>query len=159
MFSLIFPVVCTVIGVAVSSGATWFSGYQSTSLVRHNACVQRIDERETLLREKAGLFLAALGDFMNYPTFSQSSSIKDLSESAGPLMKAGVVMVAYAPGKLAVQSLKITESVRQGVLASMNQADEDAALATVQDSFGKWPSAYAEALGELNAERMGCERR
>ena len=157
-FSLIFPVVCTLMGVAISSGANWLTGYQSTNVTQRTACILRIDDREKLLRSKAEIFLAAMGDFMNYTTFPRTNTVEELSQSAGPLMKAGFVVAAYAPSGLAVQSLKVSDSVRQGALASMHQGDKNAALATIQDSFGRWPSAYYSALGELDQERIQCDK-
>ncbi len=45
-FSIIFPVVCTLIGVFATSTFTWLTSYQTASLSQRSACIQRIDIQE-----------------------------------------------------------------------------------------------------------------
>lgn len=156
-FSIIFPVACTLIGVFATSTFTWLTSYQTASLSQKNACIQRIDTQEKLLREKGETFLAAMGDMLNYSIFPKTSTARELSENAGPLIKAGIVMVAYAPPELGLRSMMISNSVRAGSLASMHKLDEDAAMETIDESFGKWPTAFYDALNALDKQRQKCE--
>ncbi|WP_439864927.1 hypothetical protein [Pseudomonas antarctica] len=156
-FSIIFPVVCTLIGVFASSTFTWLTSYQAASLSQKAACVQRVDMQEKLLREKGESFLSAMGDMLNYSIFAKTSTMQELAENAGPLMKAGIVMTAYAPAELGLRSMMISNSVRAGSLASMHKFDENAALGTIEDSFGKWHSAFYDALSALDRQRQKCE--
>lgn len=156
-FSIIFPVVCTLIGVFATGTFNWFTSYQTASLSQKNSCIQRIDTQEKLLREKGESFLAALGDMLNYTTFPKTSTQQELAENAGPLIKAGIVMSAYAPPELGLRSMMISNSIRAGALASMHKLDEDAAMGTINDSFGKWHTAYYDALSSLDEQRRACE--
>lgn len=156
-FSIIFPVVCTLIGVFATGTFTWLTSYQTASLSQKNACIQRIDTQEKLLREKGENFLAALGDMLNYTIFPKTSTPQELAENAGPLIKAGIVMSAYAQPELGLRSMMISNSVRAGALASMHKLDEDAAMGTINDSFGKWHTAYYDALNSLDKQRRACE--
>ncbi|MFD2884146.1 hypothetical protein ACFS4T_21295 [Pseudomonas lini] len=84
-----------------------------------------------------------MGDLLNYSLFRKKTSTKqELAENAGPLIKAGIVISAYAPPELGLRSLMISNSVRVGSLASMRQFDEDTAMGTINESFGKWHSAF-----------------
>lgn len=156
-FSIIFPVACTLIGVFATSTFTWLTSYQTASLSQKSACIQRIDTQEKLLREKGETFLAAMGDMLNYSIFPKTSTARELAENASPLIKAGVVMSAYAPPELGLRSMMISNSVRAGALASMHKLDEDAAMGTIDESFGKWHSAYYDALNSLDKQRQKCE--
>ncbi len=156
-FGVIFPVACTLVGVLVTGLLAWSTGYQTASITATNACIQRVDEREKLLREKGDMFLAAMGDFVNYTQFPRTSGVDELQEKAGPLIKAGFIMVAYAPPELTLVSLKISQSMMMGSQASMRKADQEAAMATIPDSFGKWPQAFMAAINSLEAERKKCE--
>lgn len=156
-FGVIFPVACTLIGVLATGLFAWATGHQAASVTAANACIQRVDEREKLLREKGDMFLAAMGDFVNYTQFPRTNGAEELREKAGPLIKAGFVMVAYAPPELTFVSLKISQSVMMGSQASMRKADQEAAMATIPDSFGKWPQAFMAAIHSLEAERTKCE--
>jgi len=156
-FSVVFPVVCTLVGVFATSTFTWLTSYQTASLSQRSACIQRIDAQEKLLREKGEIFLAAMGDLLNYSTFPKTSSVDELAANAGPLIKAGVVMAAYAPPELGLRSLMISNSVQAGSLASMHMVEEAAAFATVDESFGKWHAAFYDALGMLDKQRNKCE--
>lgn len=156
-FNVIFPVVCTLVGVFATSTFTWLTSYQTASMSQRSACVQRVDNQEKLLREKGENFLAAMGDLLNYSVFAKTSTKQELAENAGPLIKAGIVMSAYAPPELGLRSLMISNSVRVGSLASMHQFDEKAAMETVDESFGKWHSAFYDALSTLDNERKKCE--
>lgn len=156
-FGVIFPVACTLIGVFATAGFTWLTGHQTASVTERNACIARIDQQEKQLRDKGDMFLSAIGDFLNYTTFPAGNSSAELAKSAGPLIKAGFVMTAYAPPELSLQSLKISNSVREGALASMSKGDPEAAIAQAQEAFGKWPEAYIKALTDLDAQRIKCQ--
>lgn len=155
-FALIFPVLCTLAGVIVSAGMGYLTSYQSAALASRTSCIQRIDEQEKLLREQAHTFMSAMGDVMVNSTFSTSRDVKDLEKAAGPLIKAGFAITAFAPAELSFISLKVANSMSEGARAAMNQADKEHALSTIGDSFGKWPSTYLKTLDEFNAERAKC---
>ncbi|MBS4090679.1 hypothetical protein [Pseudomonas rustica] len=156
-FSIIFPVACTLIGVFATSTFTWLTSYQAASQNERSACIQRIDTQEKLLREKGENFLSAMGDMLNYSVFPKNATAQELAKNAGPLIKAGIVMVAYAPPELGLRSMMISNSVRLGSLASMHKFDQDAAIGTIDDSFGKWPAAFYDALEALDKQRQKCE--
>ncbi|VVN09443.1 hypothetical protein PS683_03765 [Pseudomonas fluorescens] len=156
-FGVVFPVVCTLLGVFATAGFTWLSGHQTASVTERNACIARIDQQEKQLREKGDMFLSTIGDFLNYTTFPANSSVGELAKFAGPLIKAGFVMTAYAPPELSLQSLKISNSVRDGALASMNKGDPEKAISQAKEAFEKWPEAYLNALADLNSLRGKCK--
>jgi hypothetical protein len=156
-FSVVFPVVATLTGVLITSAFAWFSSYQTASISERNACIQRLDTQEKLLREKSDMFLTAMGKFVSYTTFPRNSTVEDLDAATSPLIDAGMVMTAYAPPKLAFSSMKIAFSVRQGALAAMHKADENTAFDTIDGSFGQWPTEFFDALAALDKERQKCK--
>lgn len=151
-----FAVVCTLAGVALTSYFGWLGAHQSAAINEKNACIARIDVNEKTLRDQSAQFMTSIGDLLNYTVFPPSNKPEDLAKVAGPVIKQGFSITAYAPLPLSQIALKIAMSVQQGSLASMGYADKENAIASVNDSFGKWPSTFADALKELENQRKQC---
>ncbi|MGV0243326.1 hypothetical protein ACVEIO_024410 (plasmid) [Klebsiella aerogenes] len=151
-----FAVLCTLAGVALTSFFSWLGVHQSAIISEKSSCISRIDTNERILREHSAEFMASIGDLINYSVFPPSKRPEDLAKFAGPVIKQGFAISAYAPLPLSVIALKISRTVQQASLASMGYANQEAAIASVNESFGKWPSTFAESIQEFDRLRSQC---
>ncbi|EKM0530161.1 hypothetical protein PTT84_000483 [Cronobacter turicensis] len=151
-----FAVLCTLAGVALTSFLGWLGAHQTAVISEKSSCIARIDANEKILRDQSAQFMSSIGDLLNYTVFPPSNKPEDLSKVAGPVIKQGFVISAYAPLRLSLIALKISMTVQQASLASMGYGNQDVAITSVNDSFGKWPSAYAESLREFDTQRSKC---
>ncbi|MEQ4763317.1 hypothetical protein [Klebsiella aerogenes] len=151
-----FAVLCTLAGVALTSFFSWLGVHQSAAISEKSSCISRIDTNERILREHSAEFMASIGDLINYTVFPPSNRPEDLSKVAGPVIKQGFAISAYAPLPLSVIALKISMTVQQASLASMGYANQETAMASVNESFGKWPSTFAKSIQEFDRQRSLC---
>lgn len=151
-----FAVLCTLAGVALTSFFGWLGAHQSAAISEKNACILRIDTNEKLLRDQSAQFMASIGDLINYSVFPPSDKPEDLAKVAGPVMKQGFSISAYAPLPLSLIALKIVGNVQQASLASMGYANKENAMKLIAESFGKWPSTFADTISELDRQRKQC---
>ncbi|EAA7344700.1 hypothetical protein JZ09_18230 [Salmonella enterica] len=151
-----FAVLCTLAGVALTSFFSWLGVHQSAVINEKSSCISRIDTNERILREHSAEFMSSIGDLINYTVFPPSNRPEDLSKVAGPVIKQGFAISAYAPLPLSLIALKISMTVQQASLASMGYANQEAAIASVNESFGKWPSTFAHAMQEFDKQRSQC---
>ncbi|WPS11025.1 hypothetical protein SM907_25295 (plasmid) [Klebsiella aerogenes] len=151
-----FAVLCTLAGVTLTSFFSWLGVHQSAIISEKSSCISRIDTNERILREHSAEFMASIGDLINYSVFPPSKSPEDLAKVAGPVIKQGFAISAYAPLPLSAIALKISMTVQQASLASMGYANQEAAIASVNESFGKWPSTFAKSIQEFDRLRSQC---
>ncbi|MBA5236085.1 hypothetical protein H2Y54_05960 [Pectobacterium aroidearum] len=151
-----FAVLCTLAGVALTSFFGWLGAHQSAVISEKTSCISRIDANERILRDYSAQFMSSIGDLLNYTVFPPSNKPEDLSKVAGPVIKQGFAISAYAPLPLSLIALKISMTVQQASLASMGYADQEAAIASINESFGKWPSTFAQSMKEFDKQRSQC---
>ncbi|MEN4543766.1 hypothetical protein ABEG75_11530 [Pantoea agglomerans] len=151
-----FAVFCTLAGVALTSFFGWLGAHQTAAISEKNACILRIDTNEKILRDQSAQFMSSIGDLVNYTVFPPSDKPEDLAKVAGPVMKQGFAISAYAPLPLSLIALKIVANVQQASLASMGYADKENAMKLIDESFGKWPSTFSDTVSDLDKQRQKC---
>lgn len=151
-----FAVLCTLAGVALTSFFGWLGAHQSAVISEKTSCISRVDENEKSLRDHSAQFMSSIGELLNYTVFPPSSKPEDLLKVAGPVIKQGFAISAYAPLPLSLIALKISATVQQASLASMGYADKAAAIAQIDESFGKWPSTFDQSIKEFDKQRSQC---
>ncbi|EMP6174891.1 hypothetical protein R9D66_004241 [Citrobacter amalonaticus] len=151
-----FAVLCTLAGVALTSFFGWLGAHQSAAISEKTSCISRIDANEKILREHSAKFMSSIGDLINYTVFPPSNRPEDLSKVAGPVIKQGFAISAYAPLPLSIIALKISMTVQQASLASMGHANQEAAIASINESFGKWPSTFTQSMQQFDKQRSQC---
>ncbi|MGG7955143.1 hypothetical protein PGN61_22810 [Klebsiella aerogenes] len=151
-----FAVLCTLAGVALTSFFGWLGAHQSAVISEKTSCISRIDTNEKILREHSEKFMSSIGDLISYTVFPPSNRSEDLAKVAGPVITQGFAISAYAPLPLSLIALKISLTVQQASLASMGYANKEAAMASVNESFGKWPSTFSQSMQVFEKQRSHC---
>ncbi|WP_434134373.1 hypothetical protein JQR88_10895 [Pseudomonas luteola] len=142
------------LGGTMSSSITgWISSSHSAEIARREACITRIDTQEQNFREKADLFLSAIGNFIALTGRTQlTPEIYD--SRLDELMKAGYAFSAYASGDLSVLSRNMVISLK-GALDKDEKSSEQA-LNSFNDTTKEWNVEFQEFLIAMRSERSGC---
>ncbi|WP_312158111.1 hypothetical protein [Pantoea piersonii] len=156
-FAIIFPVVCTLLGGAITSGLTWVSTYQAASLAQKNACILQFDQQEKEIRAKAGNFLSAYGDIVAYLTVAERLNPVDMQKSSAPLFKAGFELVAYAPSDLSITTAQLLAALKDNVVDEINGEKSEQHQKTAAEVFGNWTHLYSKQLLSLKEQKNSCK--
>ncbi|MDH1543075.1 hypothetical protein N5E83_20260 [Stutzerimonas stutzeri] len=141
--------------VTLSGGVlTWYSSYQATKASVSNSCIQRIDNQEQLIRNKADILLGAIAAFSSGMADPRSSE-NDFHRLGQDLIDAAMRFTAYAPVELTTQSMKVAATVQVGLMA---QTDEEKvkAIGLAKVAMAGWPSAYFDLMDKYEDRRSAC---
>jgi hypothetical protein len=155
--SSVMPVFCTLLGVIISSGLSWFGSYQSSQTSYKSSCIARIDQQEAMLRDKYSHFLVALTNFSFSPKIVGRDDPKVFREIASPLAANAMEITAYAPAPLTLITLKVTEALNAAINAGNDQIKREEAIQKALHSSSGSYKAYHDAFDELAIQRAGCD--
>lgn len=153
-----FAVVCTLAGVLITALASYAVANRTAAAGEEQACIARVDVNQKNLQDKSAEFIGTVGDLVNYTIFPPSNKPEDLEKVVKPLIKNGYILSAYAPDSLSVIALKITQSVQVASLGSMGGGNEQEAMNTIKDSYGKWPAVYKAEIKRFDEQRLQCKK-
>lgn len=155
-FSVVFPVICTLLGVGVTSGLTWMTAYQTSSSAEKSACILKYDQQESEIRAKSAAFLAAYGNIVSYLTVADKLTSKGMQDSAGPLFKSGFELVAYAPENLSFTTTELMLSLQDIFVDEIHDKDSPEHQKIEKDLFDRWTSEYSEYVASIRGNRKSC---
>jgi hypothetical protein len=156
-FAIVFPVVCTLLGGAITSGLTWVSAYQTASLAQKNTCILQFDQQEKEIRAKAGSFLSSYGDVVAYLTVAERLNPVDMQKSSAPLFKSGFELVAYAPFGLSSATAQLLAALKDIVVDEIHGDNSEQHRKAVVELFGNWTNQYSKYLLSLKEQRKLCD--
>ncbi|MCK6711054.1 hypothetical protein L8S97_10400 [Enterobacter cloacae] len=156
IFSIALPVICTLLGVLVTSWLGWFNSNQSAILAAKQACIIRVDSQEKEIRLKAGNFLSAYGDIASYLTVADRLTSAGMQKATSPLFRAGFEMIAFSPTVLANSTAMLMNALRDTIIDNIqgNQSKEHDENTAVL--FGRWTENYGAYLVSLSQQRETC---
>lgn len=155
-FAIVFPVICTLLGGAITSGLTWVSAYQSSSLAEKNTCILQYDQQEKEIRAKAGNFLSAYGDIVAYLTAAERLNPTDMQKSSAPLFKSGFELIAYAPSDLSKTTAQLLAAVKDILVDEIHGDNSEQHQKTIAEVFGNWTSLYSKYLLDIKEQKGLC---
>ena len=145
-----------IIGSIISGGFQYYSAKVQRDLESKKYCIQRVDKKEEQLRLGSEKFLSSIGNLISNTSIKKIKTQQDIDKAISPLVVSGFSLSAYAPDKLNVVILKTVQSALLAANADSPTLQEKA-IDSVNDSFGKWPTTFKEALVELEEQRINCK--
>lgn len=149
-----FGAVLAILGVIVTlSGGvlTWYSSYQATKSSVSNSCIQRIDNQEQLIRNKADILLGAIAAFASGMADPRASE-DDFHRLGQALIGAAMRFTAYAPIELTKPSMQVAATVQVGLMAKTD-AEQVKAIGYAKAAMAGWPSAYFDLMDKYEDRR------
>ena len=147
-FNVIFPVICTLLGVSITALLGLYGNYLQTHNASKTACVIRVDKQESLLREKSFGFSPALTNPMTR---------SDLRKDMLPVVQSATEVMTYAPPELGMVAANVLKAFYLADSAGDNQELQESAIKQAGQSFKGAYGAYMKALNTLDRQRQGCD--
>lgn len=156
-FAVVFPVICTLLGVGITSGLTWMTAYQTASISEKNACILKFDQQESEIRTKSANFLSAYGDIAAYLTVAKVLNPIDMQKSATPLFKSGFELMAYAPQDLSNTTFDLLLSLQDIILDEIHDRDLPEHQKLEIELYERWTSEYSQYLSSIQNKKSICD--
>lgn len=155
-FSVALPVICTLLGVLVTSWLGWFNSHQTAILADKQACILRVDSQEKEIRLKAGNFLSAYGEIASYLTVADKLTSSGMQKATLPLFRAGFEMIAFSPTALSNSTALLMNALRATIIDNIEGNQSKERDENLEVLFGRWSENYGAYLISLSQQRDTC---
>lgn len=155
-FQIVFPVICTLLGVLVTAILNLTSNYQQLAEISKRACVVRIDKQEEVLREKFSHLLVSITNFSISPDLVGPITESDVRRLSLPVITSATEVIAYATPELAITAVNIMGSFDAAINAGNDTLKRNLALQQAHKSLAGSFQTYYNALSELAKKRDEC---
>ncbi|WP_410739282.1 hypothetical protein [Citrobacter sedlakii] len=156
-FNVIFPVICTLLGVSITALLGLYGNYLQTHNASKRACIIRLDKQESLLREKYNQFMVSVTSFSFSPTLTAPITRSDMRKDILPVIKSATEVMTYAPPELATVATNTLKAFYLADRAGDNPDLQKAAIKQAEQSFQGAYGAYRKALNTIDTQRKNCE--
>lgn len=156
-FNVIFPVICTLLGVSITALLGLYGNYLQTHNASKTACVIRVDKQESLLREKYNQFMVSVTSFRFSPALTNPMTRSDLRKDMLPVVQSATEVMTYAPPELGMVAANVLKAFYLADSAGDNQELQESAIKQAGQSFKGAYGAYMKALNTLDRQRQGCD--
>lgn len=156
IFSVALPVICTLMGVLVTSWLGWFNANQAAILATKQACIASVDSQEKEIRLKAGNFLSAYGDIASYLTVADRLTSAGMQKATAPLFRAGFEMIAFSPTTLSNSTALLMNALHDTIIDNIKGNQSKEHIENTEVLFGRWTENYGAYLVSLNQQREAC---
>ncbi|MGY3172450.1 hypothetical protein ACVWYU_001827 [Pseudomonas sp. TE12234] len=147
-------IVALIAGISGASGSA-ITAYTNQYAEKHSfsqACVARIDEQESRLREKAAVFLGNLARFI---ASTPNISIKDNAKLISVATDTGYQLAAYAPEEL-LKSTSLLLTFYYAATYAENDKDFKENFAAAKSETFKWTNQYLKTMEDFDRKRTEC---
>lgn len=156
-FNVIFPVICTLLGVAITAFLGVYGNYLQTHNAAKTACIIRLDKQESLLREKYNQFMVSVTSFGFSPALTNPMTRSDLRKDMLPVVRSATEVMTYAPPELGMVAANALKAFYLADNAGDNQELQESAIRQAGHSFKGAYGAYMKALDTLDRQRRECD--
>ncbi|WP_156400802.1 hypothetical protein [Pseudomonas sp. Root329] len=96
----------------VGAGLTWYSSDKALKQSMYESCIKRVDEQESKLRDKAGVFLALRAEWLS-KNINPNMKKDDYYRSGEKAIAAANELSIHAPLKLGLAAMNAGEAIAQ----------------------------------------------
>lgn len=145
----------TLLGVFITAGAGWLAAAQTSFFSSKQACVARVDVRESIVRTKADAFLTAQGSMLAMATH-KSVDRADYEKRLDQIGATGFSLISYVDDEFAKTTTRLV--LQQGeLLNAKTSAEESIKVAPrLKETQEEWYQQFRARLEAFNDERKGC---
>ncbi|MBP3996757.1 hypothetical protein [Pseudomonas koreensis] len=151
----IVSAVFTLLGVLITAGTGWLAAAQTSYFSSKQACVARVDVRESTVRTKADAFLTAQGSMLamgTHKTVDRAEYEKRLDQ----LGATGYSLISYVDDEFAKTTMRFV--LQQGELLNAKTSAEESmkVFPRLKETQEEWYQQFRARLEAFNDERKGC---
>lgn len=142
----------TVIGAGLTSYSSWLSTRQSTT----QTCLQRLDQQESRIRDKATVFLGDLSDLFGRGTDPKIQNEEIIALSV-KTMRSALEFAAHSPPEMGISAVKVASAIRDTLIVT-NQEEVFKAVDNLNDIARQWPPQYYQLMEDFQKSKLDCQR-
>lgn len=152
----LFAVLLTCFVALVGSALTWYSSDKALKQAMYESCVKRVDEQESKLRDKAGIFLALRAEWLS-KNVNPDMKKDDYYRSGQKAVAAANELSIHAPLPLGLAAMNAGEAIVQ-----IMSADTREKIQAVKEEIHKKDydllSFFFEEIDKFQQTRQACSK-
>ncbi|EJZ58473.1 hypothetical protein I1A_002801 [Pseudomonas fluorescens R124] len=140
----------------IGAGLTFYSSYLTTRQASAQSCIQRLDQQEVRIREKAAIFLGNLSDQFGRGADASVKNDEMISLSV-KTMRSALEFSAYAPTEMGISAIKVASAIRDTLIVDSNE-EIIAAVDKLNTTAQEWPKQYYQLMDDFQRSRLDCQK-
>ncbi|WP_431025379.1 hypothetical protein [Halomonas sp. H5] len=146
-----------IIGLVVTlCGAVlgWHGSYLQSRHSLEQSCIERLDARELLLREKGASLLGSIGRFAGETTYADNTEAR-FREHGTEVIARAMTLMAYAPPELGGSVVNVIGTMQYGLMARTVE-EQERAMELASTAMRDWPIEFQTLMEEFEQRREAC---